>query len=99
MTWWRTLLGRSVEKLITVACVLALVGLTILAVSVLFPRPLPVILGMSLGHVVGAGAFGLYVLAVLIDATDRERRRSRSSMSVPPPREVTIRPTGPEGRH
>jgi hypothetical protein len=82
MTWWRRLFGHPVSKLIAAACVLALVGLAILAISVLFPGPLPVILGMSLGHAVGIGAFGLYVLAVVVDAASRRTRGS----SAPPPR-------------
>ena len=42
-----------------IACALGLVALAMMCVSILFPRPLPVILAMSLGHVIGGAAFAL----------------------------------------
>jgi hypothetical protein len=61
----------SVTGLVKLACVLALLALSLICYSVLVPRPLPVILAMSLGHVVGGSAFACYFLAVILDATRR----------------------------
>ena len=80
-------LHRSVPELVRAACVLALIALGLMCWSVLEPRPVPVVLAMSAGHVVGASAFACYLLAVILDAvrrpppTDKEPVRS----SVAPP--------------
>jgi hypothetical protein len=81
-----TLAHKSVRHLTRVAAVLALVGLGIMALSVVSPRPLLVILAMSAGHVLGAAAVGCYVLAIVIDAT-RKPPRPVDSLAPPPPRE------------
>jgi hypothetical protein len=60
---------RSVTELTRAACVLALVGLALMAYSVLSPGALSVIVAMSLGHVVGGVAAACYALAIVIDAT------------------------------
>lgn len=67
------LLGRSIESLVRLACILALFGLCALCVSVLYPKPLPVIFAMSGGQAIGILAFICYLLAVVLDA-----RRSES---------------------
>jgi hypothetical protein len=59
---------RSVPTLVRLACVLALCGLAVICCSVVFPRPLPVILAMSAGHAIGGAAFACYLLAVILDA-------------------------------
>jgi hypothetical protein len=63
----------SLPLIVRVACVLALLALATMVVSVLVPRPLPVILAMSIGHALGGLAFICYLGAVIIDAA-----RSRS---------------------
>lgn len=63
----RRLLSLSVLSLVHAACGLALLGLLLLACSILLPGPLPIVLGMSLGHPLGAAAFCLYLLAVVLD--------------------------------
>jgi hypothetical protein len=73
MTFLRHLLSNSVETLVRVACVLALVALTFFCVSVVFPGPLPVIFAMSVGHGIGFLACGCYVLALVLDAAKREQ--------------------------
>jgi hypothetical protein len=55
----------------------ALAGLGMMAVSVLYPRPLAVILAMSMGHGLGMIAVLCYVLAVILDVAQK-----------PPPPEV-----------
>ena len=91
--------GGSITGLVKFACVLALLALGLICYSVLVPHPLPVILAMSLGHVVGGSAFACYLLAVVLDATrrpappagravddgtvDAERRRDETPEVVP----------------
>jgi hypothetical protein len=58
---------RSVRRLTRLAAVLALVGLAIMVLSIVWPRPLVVIAAMSVGHVIGAAAVVCYGLAVLLD--------------------------------
>ena len=67
-TVYARLAERGVVGLLRLACVLALLALVIMCASILFPRPLPVIMAMSAGHVVGGAAFATYLLAVIIDS-------------------------------
>ena len=80
MTLKDRLLHRSVHGLIRLACVLTLSALAVMAYSILVPTPLPVMLAMSVGHLVGIAAFGCFFLAVVIDAARSRRRAS----SIPP---------------
>ena len=73
MSLYSRLMHSSLAGLVRVACVLSLLALGLICWSVLFPRPLPVILAMSLGHAVGGAAFACYLLAVILDATRRTR--------------------------
>lgn len=72
MNFIRRVAHRSVNQLVRTACWLALVALTLFVVSILRPTALPVILGMSLGHAIGAAAFVLYLLSVVITMSRRE---------------------------
>lgn len=74
------LLGRSVTALIRGACLLTLSALALMACSILWPRPLPVILAMSAGHLLGAAGLGCYLLGVVLEAA-----RSRRAATIPPP--------------
>ena len=58
---------HSVISLIRVACYVALVGLAVMAASILYPAPLPVIFAMSVGQVIGIIAFLCYLLSILMD--------------------------------
>jgi hypothetical protein len=77
---WEVVKTRSVGQLTRVAAVLALVALAVMVASVVFPRPLLVILAMSAGHVIGGAAFACYLLAVLLDVA-----RGGTAMSIAPP--------------
>lgn len=81
MTLRERILRQSVERLTRFAAWLALVGLAIIAFSIVWPRPLPVVLAMSVGHGIGITAFFLYLLAVVLDAY----RNARPSDAKPPP--------------
>jgi hypothetical protein len=85
--------GRSVLELTRIACLLSLVGLSIMAYSVIWPRPLPVIIAMSVGQLIAVAGLACYVIAVVVDvARHRERRSSAppstrpSDAGAPPPR-------------
>jgi hypothetical protein len=80
MSLKESLRKRSVTGLTRLAAMLALVGLAIMACSVVVPRPVPVVFAMSVGHAIGIAAFACYLLAVLLDI-------SRSSPA------TSIRPT------
>jgi hypothetical protein len=71
MSLYSRLVHGGVAGLTRIACVLSLLALALICCAVLFPLPLPVILAMSLGHVVGGAAFACYLLAVILDATRR----------------------------
>ena len=63
---------RSVAELTRVACVLALLGLSVMIFPLLFPSAIAVVLSIGIGHMIGIAAFGVYLLAVIFD---RARRR------------------------
>ena len=64
----KNIIGRiPVEKLIRVACYLAIVSLLVMIWSVLDAAALPVVLGMSVGQGLGVIAFLCFLLAVLGD--------------------------------
>lgn len=58
---------RSVIGLVRLACYVALVGLAVMAASIIYPAPLPVIFAMSVGQVIGIVAFLCYLLSILMD--------------------------------
>jgi hypothetical protein len=75
--------SSSVRGLTRLACGVALLGLALLCYSVLVPTPLPVILAMSGGHVLGVAAFSCYLLAIVLDLARREGRLPPEPDSVP----------------
>ena len=50
-----------------ISAVLTLIGLALMAWSMLEPTPLPVMLAMSVGQGIGCMAFGLYLFVVIRD--------------------------------
>jgi hypothetical protein len=60
-------LERSVPNLIRIACILALAGLGALVLTVVWPKPLMVVVVMGVGHVFGGAAFLCYLTAVVLD--------------------------------
>jgi hypothetical protein len=75
--------ASSTRGLTRLACGLALMGLALLSCSVLFPTPLPVILAMSAGHVLGVAAFSCYLLAIVLDLARHEGRLPPEPDSMP----------------
>ena len=58
---------KDPEKLVRAAAVLALVGVALFVWSVVDPRPVPVVVAMSVGQGIGTLSFLLYVLAIYLD--------------------------------
>ena len=56
------------------SCALTLVALALMAWSELVPRPLPVIIGMSLAQGIGTGAFLLFIWVVVDDKRSNRKR-------------------------
>ena len=70
---WRRI---RVERLVWLACAGTLVALLLMSWSVLDPTPLPVMVSMSLGQVIGTFALGCYLLAVLLSQLQLRHERS-----------------------
>jgi hypothetical protein len=66
----------SSERAIRLSCVLALVALALMVWSLVDPRPIPVILAMSVGQVLGTLSFAAFLFVVARDlrAGQRDQR-------------------------
>jgi hypothetical protein len=71
------------SSLVRAAAVLTLLALALMVWSMLDPTPLPVMLAMSFGQVLGTIAFALYGLAVYKDLRRIRRERRESSREIP----------------
>jgi hypothetical protein len=69
--------AAKIPRLLRVAAVLSLVGLALMMWSMFDPRPAPVLIGLSLGQVIGTSSFAIYLSVVIWDI--RRRRREASS--------------------
>ncbi len=56
-----------------VSCVLTLVGLALMVWSLLQPTPLPVMIAMSVGQLVGTTAFAIFLVVIVRDLRRRIR--------------------------
>ncbi len=72
--WWTRVASISSPRVLDVACVVALVALLLICWSMVDPRPIPVILAMSLGQVLGTMSFAAFLLVVV-----RDLRRAQTS--------------------
>jgi hypothetical protein len=68
---WERIALRSVPELTRVACVLALLGLSVMVYPLLFPSAIAVVLSIGVGHVIGIAAFSAYLLAIIFDLARR----------------------------
>jgi cbb3-type cytochrome oxidase subunit 3 len=62
-------------RLLQISCVLTLVGLALMVWSMLAPTPMPVILAMSVGQLLGTVAFGMFGYVVLVDQLRKQRAK------------------------
>lgn len=65
------------QRLVSIACVLGLLGLTLVVFSVAVPKPIPVFLALTAGQLVGTASLALFLLVVLRGVP----RRDQSSTS------------------
>jgi hypothetical protein len=72
----------SAMTALRISSVLTLVGLALMAWSMLQPTPLPVMLAMTVGQGIGCMAFGLYLFVVIHDLR-RGRRDQLESRDAP----------------
>jgi len=66
------------RRLLVGASILTLVALALMVWSVIQPTPLPTILAMSVGQLFGTVAFGMYILAIVVDVRRDARARRRA---------------------
>ena len=68
--------------LLRISAVFTLLGLAMMVWSMVQPTPLPVMLAMSVGQMLGTGAFVLYLVVIVIDLRTgrRMRRESRQNL-------------------
>jgi hypothetical protein len=81
----------SPSRLMTSACLLALVALGLVVWSLLDPRPIPVIVAMSVGQALGTVSFVAFLLVVAGDL----RSRYRKNVATPPSAAVVERSSSP----
>ncbi|HZJ65268.1 MAG TPA: hypothetical protein VFD36_17270 [Kofleriaceae bacterium] len=72
----------SAMTALRISAVLTLVGLALMAWSMLQPTPLPVMLAMTVGQGIGCMAFALYLYVVIRDIR-RGRREHLESRDAP----------------
>lgn len=75
----KRVLGAKPATLLRVSAVLTLIALALMVWSMLDPRPLPVMLAMSVAQGIGTLAFALYGIAVYRDLRRIRRERRESS--------------------
>ena len=68
-----TLAPTRRDRVLRVACVLALVGLGFMVWSVLQPTWMPVMLGLTLGQAIGTLSFASYLIVLIADLGIRRR--------------------------
>jgi hypothetical protein len=71
------------EIVIRFSCVLALVALVLIVWSMFDPRPIPVVLAMSVGQALGTVSFAAFLLVVARDLRAAQRKQDREIL---PPR-------------
>jgi hypothetical protein len=72
------------ERLLRIASVLAIVGLVLVCWSILDPRPVPVLVALSVGQAIGGTSFLLYLIVVATDLRVRRALRDGDAPSDPP---------------
>ena len=62
---------KLVGRLLTASCVCALLALALMVWSVVDPRPMPVVVAMTLGQAIGTLSLLLYLVVVGLDLRRR----------------------------
>lgn len=75
----------SVERRIQVACILALFALALIIYSLLVPKPMPVIVAMSVAQGIGTLSLLIFLHVVLADVWHSMADKSADGPEKPPP--------------
>ena len=67
--------SQRMHRLLVVACACALGALALMTWQLFFPYAFPIVIGLSLGQILGTASFATYVVVVLADY--RASRRGR----------------------
>ncbi len=57
----------TIRRLVLISAVMSLVALGLMVVSIVFPKPLLLVMAMSLGQFFGTASLALYLLAIALD--------------------------------
>ncbi len=57
----------TIRRLVVISTITTLVSLGLMIVSIVFPKPLLLVLAMSLGQLFGTLSLALYLLAIVLD--------------------------------
>jgi hypothetical protein len=84
----------EISTLLKISAVLTLIGLLLMVWSLAQPTPMPVILAMSVGQVLGILAFLLFGAAILIDQLRKQRAKGVQEVhgEAAPPEEIPSYP-------
>jgi peptidoglycan/LPS O-acetylase OafA/YrhL len=74
----------NVQRVLQAACVLALLALALIVWSMVHPHPIPVILAMSVGQLIGTLSFGTFLVVVAYDLRRALRIVREGRASLPP---------------
>ena len=80
-------ISRRTRGILVAAAFMTLIGLALMVWSMVEPTPMPVILAMSVGQVLGIFAFLLFGIVVLVDQLRKQReagaRETATSNGIP----------------
>lgn len=77
-------------RVLQIACVLALMALGLFVWSLVHPHPIPVILAMSVGQVLGTLSFATFLGVVVYDLYRAQRGEKESAEGLPPDTEQRV---------
>ena len=70
----------TVRRLVTISAISTLVALGLMVMGIVFPRPLLLVLAMSLGQLFGTLSLALYLLAIVLDLQGWSTEDEKSAM-------------------
>jgi hypothetical protein len=70
----------TVRRLVTVSAISTLVAVGLMVMGIVFPRPLLLVLAMSMGQLFGTLSLALYLLAIVLDLQGIGTEDERSAM-------------------
>lgn len=85
----RRIAGIRATRLLQVSAVLTIIALALMVWSMLQPTPLPVMLAMTVGQLIGTIAFSLYGIVIVLDVRHARRARRESAQSIAEPEAKT----------